>query len=91
MRASSSRGSSATRCLSGWHGHDVGAEAVIEIIAKQPFDAQFVQGPIGGRDDPALETSPFVAAHRSEGALLQYLEQLDLYRDGDVSDFIQKD
>jgi hypothetical protein len=32
-----------------------------------------------------------VAADRREGALLEYLQELDLHRDSNVADLVQKD
>jgi hypothetical protein len=38
-----------------------------------------------------MEAEPVVAADRREGALLEYLQELDLHRDSNVADLVQKD
>ncbi len=73
------------------HDNDVGAEAIVEVVAKLSGLAHGIEGLVGGGDDAAVEALAVMAADRIEGALLQNLQQLDLHRDGEVADLVEKD
>ena len=46
---------------------------------------------MGGGDDPAVKALLGVAADRGKGTFLEDLQQLDLYRDGEVADLVEED
>src|ERR1051326_2191539 len=69
---------------------DVRAEPIEEILAKEVTFAQRIEWAIGRRNHASAKAQRFVAAYRTKRALLQDLEQFDLNRNGDITDFIQK-
>ena len=75
----------------GRDGDHVGAEPVVEVVAEAALVAQGGQVPVGGGNDPAGKPLPAMTAHRGEGPLLEHPQQLDLDRDRDLADLVEKD
>jgi hypothetical protein len=68
----------------------VGAEPVVEVVAKEPAPAELRQRAIGRRNDAATEAALLPAAHWCERPILQNLQKLDLHRHADVADLIEE-
>ena len=68
--------------------HDV--EPVIEVGAKTPVGDHRAQVMVGGGDDAHVHLLQLQATDRNEAALLDHLEQLDLQRQRQITDLIEK-
>jgi len=89
--ASSSRGSSSSRCRSGGDGDRVRAEPVVEVVAKTARPAQRRERLVRRRDDPPAEARLLPAADGRKDALLEDAQQLDLHRRGNLADLVEED
>ena len=65
-------------------------QAVEEILPEIAGDHLFFELLVGGGHDPDVDRHVFAAAHRLEGPLLNRPQQLDLDRQAEFTDLVQK-
>ena len=80
-----------TAVLEFWKidGEDV--QAIVEVFAEFSLRHQFLQIPAGRGNDAHVALEFLVAAHPRKGALLDVAQKLDLHRQRDVADLVQKE
>ena len=70
-------------------GDDVQAEE--EVLAEQSVPDGLFEIPVRGRDDPDVELPDPGVADPAAFPFLEKAEQLDLRRQGDLSDFVEEE
>ncbi|MNL33460.1 hypothetical protein D3C87_1553720 [compost metagenome] len=74
----------------GRNRHRVHREPVIQVGPEQTFANAVRQVPVGGGDDAHIDVQRLVGAQALDLAILQRTQQLRLHRQGQFTDFVEK-
>ena len=69
----------------------VDRQPVVEIGAEAAFTDQFVESPIGGRDQPDIDLAGAIGAQALDLAVLQDPKQLGLDRQRQLTDLVEQE
>src|SRR5436853_3491212 len=73
------------------HVYDIRAQAIVEVFAEAAAFAQLAERAIGRGDHAPRKALLLAVTKCCEGALLQYLQQLDLDRQRNFADLVEEE
>ena len=74
-----------------WHVDAEATQAEVQILAKTPRTRHFAQVAVGGSDDAHVDLAHLLAAQRPDFLGFEHMQQLDLQRQRQLADFVEKD